>query len=194
MLIVMVRASVTAHPPLPTTWATPVPDSLFAADGPPSPPASGSSEGPGALQPPHRTCHRPRAHASRPFPRPASHSGPLRPPRPGPSDEPAASKQGGSPPRLPPSGRPFQAALLPDIQEADQEDPEEEDHFHQPEKSQAIQDNRPGIQEHDLDVEDNEQHRDQVELDREPLSGAAHRIDPALVRGEFILGRQPGPP
>jgi len=42
-------------------------------------------------------------------------------------------------------------------------------------------DDRPGVEEDDLDVEHDEAHRDQVEAHREPLERLAAGHDPALV-------------
>src|SRR3972149_2623990 len=47
----------------------------------------------------------------------------------------------------------------------------------------------PGEEEHDLDVEDHEQHRHQVELHGEALHRLLKRDDAALVRVEFLRSR-----
>ncbi len=62
---------------------------------------------------------------------------------------------------------------------------------------ELAQNNRPGIDENRLNIEQNEQHGDQVELHREALPGVAHRGHAAFVRrqfgaGGFTLPNQPG--
>ena len=58
-------------------------------------------------------------------------------------------------------------------------------HLDQAEPPQPAVDHRPRIQEDGLDVEEDEQHRDQVELDAEPDARPAHRVDAALIRLEL---------
>src|SRR5690606_7240518 len=47
---------------------------------------------------------------------------------------------------------------------------------------------RPGEQEDDLDVEDHEQHGDEIELDREPLGRLDFGDDAGLVRSQLLVG------
>src|SRR5690554_5905953 len=70
---------------------------------------------------------------------------------------------------------PFQSADAPDVGEPDAEHRHEGGHLPEPHPAEATEDDRPGIHEHHLDVEDHEQDRDEVELDREPH--AADRAD-----------------
>ena len=56
-----------------------------------------------------------------------------------------------------------------------------------PNRPSAVEGHRPRVQEDDLDVEDDEEHRGQVELDREPAAAdrLRRRLDAALVRLEL---------
>src|ERR1700689_3934396 len=60
------------------------------------------------------------------------------------------------------------------------------------EGAELVEGDRPGIQENDLDVEHDEQHRGQVVLDRDPAPVRRHRrrLDAALVALQLC----PGPP
>src|SRR5207249_3888246 len=61
---------------------------------------------------------------------------------------------------------PFQGPLLPCIPEPHQQDSDEQPHFQQPEEPQLAELHRPGKHEHDLDIENNEEHADDVVPDR----------------------------
>src|ERR1039458_4469320 len=97
---------------------------------------------------------------------------------------------------------PVQHALLPDIEEADKEDSDINQHLVQAKMTFALrlelaQIDRPRIDENRLNIEQNEQHSDQVELYREALPGVPHRGHAAFVRrqlgpGWFTLPYQPG--
>ena len=60
----------------------------------------------------------------------------------------------------------------------------------QAEGAELTEDDRPGVEEHDLDVEDDEDHRHEVEADGEPLRRLLVRHDAALVGRD--LGRRVG--
>ena len=59
---------------------------------------------------------------------------------------------------------------------------------HKPKSLQITQDDGPWIDENRLDIEQNEQHGDQVELHREALPGVAHRRHAAFIGGKFWRG------
>src|SRR6266511_6444321 len=77
---------------------------------------------------------------------------------------------------------PLQSATLPVVHVRDHQQAEEYSHLGQPEDTELPEDDRPGIQEDHLDVEDHEQHRGQVELDRVALAPRqAARLHARLV-------------
>ena len=79
------------------------------------------------------------------------------------------------------------------VDERDPEDAEEDEHLPQSVPAELAQHDRPGVDEHGLDVEDEEQHRDHVELDAE--AGAGHvgeRFVAGLVRPELRRVRPAG--
>src|SRR4051794_12409674 len=59
---------------------------------------------------------------------------------------------------------PLEPAAAPDIGERDEHGGDEEHHLDQPEEAEAVEVHGPGIEEDDLDVEDDEEHRRQVVL------------------------------
>src|SRR5258705_9395548 len=90
---------------------------------------------------------------------------------------------------------PLKCAALPDVEVADEQDDEEHEHLDQQEphrdaagRGSAEIDRGPRNQEHGLDVEHDEEHRHEIELDGEPLMGAAEGRHPALVRLVFDVG------
>src|SRR6266568_5103843 len=91
----------------------------------------------------------------------------------------------------PPGSVPFECSTLPDVHVPDGQNEHEHQHFDEQEPHArppgtagcAPEVNRcPRNKEHRLDVENDEQHSDQVELDRKPLARAAERRHAALVR------------
>src|SRR3954454_2613859 len=83
---------------------------------------------------------------------------------------------------------PFERAPPPDVHEGDDEEGDEDDGLDQRERPEVAQLHRDRIEEDDLDVEQDEQHRDQVEADpeTEPLLDLGGH--PALV-GVTLIGR-----
>src|SRR5690606_41276896 len=79
---------------------------------------------------------------------------------------------------------PVQAATPPHVGVRDEDGADEQEHLDKPEQTEQIEGHGPRVEEDDLDVEDDEQHRGQIELDREPLAPdrLRRRLDPALVR------------
>src|SRR5947209_9459519 len=93
---------------------------------------------------------------------------------------------------------PFQRPPFPDVDVAHGENQDEHQHLHEqeprpyPEGARLPEDRRPGEQEHGLDVEDDEEHRDEIELHGEPLARVPERRHTALV-GELFHGCGPPP-
>src|SRR6476659_2923083 len=78
---------------------------------------------------------------------------------------------------------PVEPALAPDVGVGDEHEPDEHRHLREAEHPEASERDRPREQEDRLDVEDDEQHRDDVELDAEPLATRQpHGVVAALVR------------
>src|SRR5947207_8197392 len=65
------------------------------------------------------------------------------------------------------AGAPVEPALAPDVDVRHEHEPDEYRHLDQPEQPERAERDRPREQEDRLDVEDDEQHRDQIELDAE---------------------------
>src|SRR5262245_50213912 len=84
---------------------------------------------------------------------------------------------------------PVEHALAPDIDVPGEQQSEEEHNLNEARPSELAQRHRPRIEERDLDVEEQENHRDQVELHRLALARVADRRHAALVgRGLFGSG------
>ena len=60
------------------------------------------------------------------------------------------------------------------------------DHLHQAENAQSVHLDCPRIKRCGFDVEDDEQHRDQVEANRETPRDRRRRLDPALIGFAFM--------
>src|SRR5450759_3087507 len=93
-----------------------------------------------------------------------------------------------------PSGRaallvPIETSLAPDVSEGDEQDAHEDKHLDEAEPLELPHDHRPRVEEHSLDVEDDEEHRREVEANGEPAMGRAVRDDAGLVRGQLRLVR-----
>src|SRR5262249_32033514 len=82
---------------------------------------------------------------------------------------------------------PVERALLQQIEVAHEQDEDEEQHLDQAVQPELAERHGPRVEEHRLDVEEDEEHRDQIELDREAGARVADRLDAALIRSE--LGR-----
>src|SRR5690554_2978888 len=78
---------------------------------------------------------------------------------------------------------PLEAAAAPLVHERHGDQREEGQHGDEAEHRQRPEVDGPRVEEHDLDVEDDERHRDQVVLDREPTAadGVGGGVDAALV-------------
>src|ERR1700744_4544552 len=84
---------------------------------------------------------------------------------------------------------PVQSAAPPYVGVRDQHRKYEGDHLDQAEPPEPVEGDSPRIEEDDLDVEDDEQHRGQVELDRDLATAErlGSRLDTALVCSELGL-------
>src|ERR1700739_3809084 len=77
---------------------------------------------------------------------------------------------------------PLQPAATPDVDVGDKHRGYERDHLPQAKPPELVEIDSPRVQEDDLDVEDDEQHRRQVVLDGESDAGRLPgRLDAALV-------------
>src|SRR3954469_1630158 len=84
---------------------------------------------------------------------------------------------------------PVEDTLAPHVHVTDRQDQEERQNLLEPAPSEIPQRHRPGIEEGDLDVEEQEDHRHQVELDRVALARIADGRHAAFVRGELFRRR-----
>src|SRR6516164_5651697 len=84
---------------------------------------------------------------------------------------------------------PIQAAAPPYVGVRDKHGDDEGNHLDEAERPQLVEGHRPGVKEDDLDVEDDEQHRGQVVLDRDLATAKRNRgwLDAAFVRFELRL-------
>src|SRR3954451_16412662 len=82
---------------------------------------------------------------------------------------------------------PLERSLPPDVHVRDYENHDEEQELEEPEPRELMEDHRERVEKHDLDVEDDEQHRRQVEADREALLARRAGGDARLERD------RPGP-
>jgi len=57
------------------------------------------------------------------------------------------------------------------------------------EQLELLEDHRPGVQEDDLHVEDDEEHADEVEFYRKSLMGGSNRLHPTFIRRKFFFVR-----
>src|SRR5262245_20658960 len=87
---------------------------------------------------------------------------------------------------------PLERALAPDVDEPEREDEEEDHHLDEPEDAEPAEQERPRIEEDDLDVEDDEEDGGEVELDREPAPRWTARHVAALERLLLDRGRASG--
>src|SRR6185503_798362 len=88
--------------------------------------------------------------------------------------------------------RPLERALPPRVVVAHNEYADEQQHLDQSKHRKAVIDHRPRKKENGLDVEDQKQHRDDIEPDGEPIARVANRINAALV-GQQLLALKYSP-
>ncbi len=88
---------------------------------------------------------------------------------------------------------PIEHAFAPDVHVTRQQDGKEDQNLHEAGPAQVAQGHRERVEERDFDVEQQEDHRDEVELDGMTLAGIADRRHAAFVRGELLGSRLSGP-
>src|SRR5437868_4731315 len=89
---------------------------------------------------------------------------------------------------------PVNYTLLPYIEEADQHDADVDQHFQKTEETRTVfrgiaelaVDDRPGVEENSLYVEQNKEHSDQVESNREAALGVTRGRDATLIGLVFL--------
>src|SRR5205823_275182 len=86
---------------------------------------------------------------------------------------------------------PPQHPLAPGVEQAQRQDGDEDDHLDQPEDLQGLEPDGPGEDEHRLDVEHDEQQREDVVADLALRPARPDGVDPALVV-EVLLRLGPG--
>src|SRR5258706_113276 len=84
---------------------------------------------------------------------------------------------------------PFERPLLPLVDEADDEDTEEHDHRDQAEPADVLEHDRPGKEEGDLEIEEDEEDGDQVVAHVELHARVLERLETAFVGGELLAVR-----
>src|SRR5215207_4323178 len=86
---------------------------------------------------------------------------------------------------------PIERALLPDVSQRDHEGEREHEHGHVTGPPELAQQHGPRVDEHGLDVEDDEQQRHEVELHPESVVRRADRLRAALERARLLSRRAP---
>src|SRR5579883_3528163 len=86
---------------------------------------------------------------------------------------------------------PVEHALLPDVGEARQYDPDVHQHFDEAQPFELAENHRPRQQEHRLDIEQDENDGDQIKLHRETAVGVALRRYAAFIGGALDLAAPP---
>src|ERR1700681_2861333 len=84
---------------------------------------------------------------------------------------------------------PLQGSVVPGVDEAYHQDPEKDQHLDQAHGPQRAVDHGPWIEEDEFDVEQDEQDRGEIELDRQPAYGEGEGIFSALERRQLFGGR-----
>src|SRR5213083_2276055 len=88
---------------------------------------------------------------------------------------------------------PFQRPLLPSVEVAHEQDRDEDQHLDQGEEAELLEDDGPGEDEHRLDVEDHEQHRNDIVPHRDLAARVVKDRRAALVGHELGLVGTRGP-
>src|SRR5438876_1215391 len=83
---------------------------------------------------------------------------------------------------------PLQGAVVPGVNEARHQDPQKDPHLDQAGEPQRAVDHGPWIEEDELDVEQDEQDRGEIELDRQPPYGEGEGLLSALERRQLCGG------
>src|SRR4051794_32474161 len=80
---------------------------------------------------------------------------------------------------------PLERALLPRVVVTDNQDEDEHQHLDEAEQPQPVENHRPWKHKYSLDVENHEQHRDEIVADAVPVARIRDRLDSAFVRLEL---------
>src|SRR5512140_721448 len=80
---------------------------------------------------------------------------------------------------------PLERAFLPQVGEPEEEDGDEDEHFDEDRPSALPEHDGPGVEERRFDVEQDEDHRDDEELDADALVAVVEQRHAALVRREL---------
>src|SRR4029077_1394452 len=83
---------------------------------------------------------------------------------------------------------PIQASFAPDVGEGDEQDAHEHQHLDEAEPLELLQEHRPWIEEDRFDVEDDEEHRRQIEPHRYAAMGGSVGDDPGFIRRHLSPG------
>src|SRR6266853_5949281 len=83
---------------------------------------------------------------------------------------------------------PVQRPFLPEIEVSHQQDPDVEEHLHEPEPMQLAKNVGPRIEEDSFHIKQNKDHRDQIEFYGKRFASVTGRSDAALVRLRFYFG------
>src|SRR5690606_12565621 len=85
-----------------------------------------------------------------------------------------------------PRSIPFQRSLFPFVDEADDEQGEENAHRGEAEQPDRVERDGPREEKRDLEIEDDEENRDEVVTYVEAVARVLERFEAALVRGELL--------
>ena len=88
---------------------------------------------------------------------------------------------------------PVEDAFLPDEEESRQNEDDKSEHLDESEHFQLLENDGPGIKENGLDIEQDEEHRNQIKPHAETVPGIASWFDTALVRQVFHLVLESAP-
>src|SRR5438552_7819488 len=86
------------------------------------------------------------------------------------------------------SAFPFECTFFPAVHEGHQKRDDERQHRREAHPAEPFEEGRPGVDEDDLYVEDDEEDRREVEFDAEFGSAAAFGVVAALERGHLFRG------
>src|SRR6266540_4459009 len=77
---------------------------------------------------------------------------------------------------------PLQGVVVPGVEVSSHQDRQKDSHLHQARHPQLTVDHRPRVEEDGLDVEEDEQDRGEIELDRQLAAGKGEGLFPAFER------------
>src|SRR5215470_5464328 len=80
---------------------------------------------------------------------------------------------------------PLESAFLPDVNVAGENRCDEGQHFKESEEFKVVVDNGPGKEKHRFDIEEEEEHRNQIKLYRKAVTGGSNGFHTAFVGNQF---------